>query len=109
MEQARQTLEAQVLERASTDLQFREQLKHDPRETVSRALGVQVPQDITVQVLEETQSKVYLVLPPTPAQRGHTLSDEELETVAGGWSEVTSPACGSCEERCTYSERTCPA
>lgn len=86
MEQARQGLEAQVIERAGKDPQFRDQLKQDPHGTVSRDFGVQVPQDITLEILEETPTKVYLVLPASPAQRGQELSGEELEAVAGGWS-----------------------
>lgn len=103
MEQARQKLETQVIDRASKDPQFREQLKRDPRGTVAQDFGVQVPSDITVEVVEETPSKVYLVLPPAPAQRGQELSGPELESVAGGWSAETN--CGSCgQESC---EGTC--
>lgn len=97
MEQARQNLEAQVLERAAKDPQFREQLKQDPRGTVSREFRVRVPQDITVEVVEETASTVYLILPPASAGPSQQLSDQELEAVAGGWSEDTG--CGyTCNE-----------
>lgn len=74
MEQERQSIERQVLERAARDPQFREQLKQDPRGTVARDFGVQVPQDITVEVVEERPSKVYLVLPSAGAQRGQELT-----------------------------------
>lgn len=94
MEQARQTLEGQVLERAAKDPEFREQLKQDPRGTVSRDFGVQVPPDITVEVLEETPAKVYLVLPTLPARRGQELTTQDLEAVAGGWSASTE--CQTC-------------
>lgn len=95
MEQARQRLEAQVLERATKDPQFRDQLKQDPRGTVSRDFSVQVPSDFTVEVIEETTSKVYLVLPPAPVQRGQELTASELESVAGGWTGITEE-CGTC-------------
>ena len=84
MEQTRQQLETQVLERAAKDPGFREQFKQDPRGTTSRDFGVEVPSDITIEVVEETSSKVYLVLPPAPAQSGGELTDHELEEVAGG-------------------------
>lgn len=93
MEQTRQTLEAQVLERAAQDPQFREQLKQDPEGTVEREFGVQVPPNITVKVVEETPSKAYLVLPPAAVRRGQELTDQDLETVAGGWSAEAQ--CGS--------------
>lgn len=99
MEQARETLEAWVLERAAKDPQFREQLKQDPIGTVSRDFGVRVPSGITVEVLEETPSKVYLVLAPAPPQRGQELSAHELGAVAGGWSELTNNPCSGCENQ----------
>ena len=81
---ARGDLEQRVIERASRDPQFREQLKQDPRGTISRDFWVEVPSDITVEVVEETSSKVYLVLPPAPVQGGGELTDQALEEVAGG-------------------------
>lgn len=107
MEQERQRIEAQVLERAAKDPQFRTQLQQDPRGTISRDFGVQVPQDITVEVLDETPSKVYLVLPAAPAQRGQELSGQDLQAVAGGWSGVSdcSPTCAGNMNSCTC---TCP-
>lgn len=92
MEQARQNLEAQILERAAKDSQFREHLKQDPRGTVALDFGVEIPED---ELVEETPSKVYLVLPATPAQPGHELSDQDLEAVAGGWSAGRTD-CGTC-------------
>lgn len=105
MEQARQSLEAQVLERAAQDPKFREELKQDPRATVARDFGVQVPTDIVVEVVEETPTKVYLVLPAPPAQRGQELSSQEMEAVAGGWSGPSD--CGSCGNTCTC-QASCP-
>lgn len=93
MEQARKPLEAQVLERAAIDPQFREQLKADPRGTVSRDFGVQIPPDITVEVLEETPSRVYLVLPAAPVERGQPLSGQELQSVSGGWTGFGEKSC----------------
>lgn len=94
MEQTRPSLEAQILERAAKDPAFREQLKRDPSAIVAREFGVEIPQHITVEVVEETPSTVYLVLPSTSAQRGQELTDSELEAVAGGWSGQTE--CGTC-------------
>lgn len=99
MEQAQQNIEGQVIDRAAKDPQFREQLKDDPRGTVSRDFGVQVPPDMTVEVLEETPSTVYLVLPAAPVQRGQELSANELEAVAGGWSDLTDNPCSGCENQ----------
>lgn len=102
MEQTRQTLEAQVLERAAKDPEFREQLKQDPQGTFSRDFGIPVPAGMTVNVLEETPTKVYLVLPHVPPQGVRELSAAELESVSGGWSEagytgcILTGVCGTC-------------
>lgn len=66
MEHARPTLGAQVLDRAAKDPQFREQLRQDRRGTVSQDSGVQVPDGIAVEVLADTPSMAYPVLPPMP-------------------------------------------
>lgn len=55
---------------------------------------MQIPSNIAVEVVEETPTKVYLVLPPAAAARGQELSDEELEAVAGGWTGPTE-CCGT--------------
>ena len=104
---ARGKLEQQVIERASRDPQFREQLKQDPRGTVARDFGVEVPPDITVEVVEETPSRVYVVLPPVPAQSGGELTDHELEEVAGGRRDLSTftlllDACTVDDPLCRY-------
>ena len=58
-----------------------------------------MPEQIRVEVLEESPSTVYLVLPPPVAGTGTELSDAELEAVAGGWSNTAD--CGSCAESCS--------
>ena len=45
-----------------------------------------MPEDVRVVAVEETQDTIYLVLPATPmaGAEGVELSDQELESVAGG-------------------------
>jgi len=90
----RAQLESQVMERAARDPEFREQLKSDPRGTLSRELGFDLHADLTIQVVEDTAATVHLVLPPRPPKAGDELSDQELATSAGGWSGQTD--CGTC-------------
>jgi hypothetical protein len=70
-----------VLKRAMTDPAYRQALKADPAKALAEA-GVKVDRATEYVVLEQTPRKVYLVLPPL-VEEGE-LSDEMLETVAGG-------------------------
>ncbi|WP_374885418.1 hypothetical protein [Microseira sp. BLCC-F43] len=47
-----------------------------------------MPNDLEIEVIQETANKVYLVLPNNPEQAGYeeVLSEEALEAVAGGVS-----------------------
>lgn len=100
---ARKHMEAQVLTRAQQDHTFRQQLAQDPKGVIARELGVTLPDSIQVEVLEESPSEVYLVLPQAPARTGTQLSDAELEGVAGGWSVDNSYECmtRTTDELCT--------
>ena len=96
---SRDTVTSQVVNRATRDSAFRQELLQNPKETVERELGVSIPAGIELRVVEETTSTLYLVLPPQPIAAGQELSDRELEQVAGGaWSDQT--ACGSCGAGC---------
>ena len=88
----RKQLEAQLIDRAMQDETFRQELRRDPKGVVARELGIRVPENFTLQVLEEDPTTVYLVLPSPVARAGAELSDAELEGVAGGYGSVY-PTC----------------
>jgi hypothetical protein len=81
----RQQLLNEWTERAARDPQFRQELQRDPKGVVERELGVQLPANMQISVLEESPDQMYLLLPQRQAEVG-ALSDEQLESVAGGWS-----------------------
>lgn len=66
-----------LLAAALRDEDVRRALKEDPRGTIKRVLGIEVPPGVEVEVLEEQPGKLYLVLPAA----SNELTDEELDEV----------------------------
>ena len=98
--QRRDELQSRLIERATRDQGFREELMRDPRGVIGREMGIDVPEGVEIKVVEESPTTSYLVLPPAPASPGQELSDRELEAVAGGWSIAGETDCGSCYNSC---------
>ncbi len=81
----KQELERRLVEKAMKDDMFREQLISDPRRAIETELGILLPANMQVKVLEEDATNVYLVLPAnSPAGDTDELSEMELEAVSGG-------------------------
>ena len=91
--QGRDEVERSIVEKATSDSAFRQQLVSDPRGTLESELGVSLPAGVDVTVVEETPSSYYLVLPPAGVTPGSELSDQDLGAVAGGsgnsWNDTT--------------------
>jgi hypothetical protein len=83
-------LTAQLIARAWKDDAFKEELLRDPTAVAARELaqlagGATLPADVQIQVLEETPTTHYVVLPAKPAiESGDELSEADLQSVAGG-------------------------
>ena len=58
----------------------------DPKGAVEQELGSRLPEGVRIVTVEETADSIYLVLPSTSmaGAEGVELSDQELESVAGG-------------------------
>ena len=81
----RAEVERRLIERSLQDEEFRQRLLADPKAAVEEELGIQLPAEVQVRVVEETADTIYLALPSaSPAGEGGELSDRELEAVAGG-------------------------
>ncbi|WP_414698949.1 NHLP leader peptide family RiPP precursor [Paenibacillus sp. LPE1-1-1.1] len=63
---AEQTLQEKIIQKAWEDAEFKKQLLADPKAAVKEAFGIDVPDSIEVEVVEETANKYYLVLPQSP-------------------------------------------
>ncbi len=59
-----QELETFVLDRAARDPQFRRALLADPREAISRELGIELPGTVVIEARETGSEGIALLLPP---------------------------------------------
>jgi hypothetical protein len=92
-------MERRIVQRSIEDDAFRQRLLDDPKGAVEQELGARLPEGVRVEAVEETQDTIYLVLPATPMEgaEGRELSDQQLESVAGGaWGAVTAPGPSGC-------------
>jgi hypothetical protein len=71
-----------VITRAWTDSNFKHRLLTDPHAALEE-VGVEVPNRVTIKVIENTADTRHLVLPAVPDD-ADSLSNEELEKVVGG-------------------------
>lgn len=78
----RYELEEKLVTKAWKDEGFKSKLLADPDATVRSELGFDLPSDVKIKVIEEPDRSVYVVLPAAPKAR--ELSEQELDTAAGG-------------------------
>ncbi len=74
---------AKVVAKAWSDPEYKARLKADPKAVLAEA-GVDVKKGIEIKVHEDTDTTKHVVLPASPAEE--TLSEQDLEQVAGGAS-----------------------
>ncbi len=58
------------------------ELKKDPKKLIEKEWKIKLPENYSLEVLEETPEKGYLVIPAH--DMSHDYSDEELKAIAGG-------------------------
>jgi hypothetical protein len=88
----RAEVERRVIEKSLRDESFRQRLLDDPRGIMEQELGSRMPEGVEVRVVEETADTIYLVLPSASAVgEGGSLSDRELDAVAGGFGSTGFP------------------
>ena len=82
--QTRQDIEARIIAKAWKDEAYKQELLTNPQAVLAREFGVEFPEEIKVQVLEENSSSLYFVLPMSPMAIAQELSEDQLEVIAGG-------------------------
>jgi hypothetical protein len=78
-------LTREIVSRAVKDEAFRKRLVADPKATIAKEFAVELGDDVTVRIHQDTPGVINLVIPAAPdlsAQR--PLSDQQLDQVAGG-------------------------
>lgn len=83
----RHMIEAKISTQSLNDNAFREHLIKDPKSVLSKELGMEFPENFEVVVHEENDKTVHIVLPSNPSSSSE-LSDDELDTVAGGFWQL---------------------
>lgn len=73
-----------IVQRATMDTSFRQQLLAAPRDAIKAAFGVQIPETFRVKFVEKGADLDALVVLPDVKNSGDELSDDDLEAVAGG-------------------------
>jgi Nitrile hydratase, alpha chain len=76
----RKDLEIHLITRALKDEGFRQELVANPKTVVEKELGVKLPEELEIKVLQETENTFYMVLPSNPYER---ISEEELKASVG--------------------------
>lgn len=75
----REEFQNEIIKKARSDKDFKKALVDNPQKALGQ-LGVLLPEDVEVKVVEESAKVLYLVLPMNPDE----LSDQQLEGVSGG-------------------------
>jgi len=87
VEQQSMDLEAKLIEKAMADEAFKRELMSNPKAAIAKELGQELPTELEFEVLEQTPTKLYLVLPMSESAENspnEELAEEQLEAVAGG-------------------------
>ena len=71
---------------ANKNDEYKTALMKDPKTVLAKQMNQELPDWLSVKVIQETADTIYLVLPHAPKE-GEELSDTDLEMVAGGKDE----------------------
>ncbi|MDE0096082.1 MAG: NHLP leader peptide family RiPP precursor [Gammaproteobacteria bacterium] len=69
----------QIVEKSALDTDFRQQLREDPKTTISNELGITIPDSMNIIIHESDMQTVHLALPPDP-----NITEEQLEAISAG-------------------------
>lgn len=91
MEQRKQEIIQTVISKAWEDSNFRKELIADPVAAIEKLSGVKIvlPEGKILVIADQTdKSKVYLNIPSEPEMENMELTEEQLESIAGGKHQI---------------------
>jgi hypothetical protein len=89
---------AKIIAKAWKDPAFKKKLFADPKAAL-KEMGIDIPKNVTVKIVEDTPKSLTVVLPMAPTQVNE-MNDNELEKLAAAGCEAgtvvfsTKPECG---------------
>lgn len=79
--QSSEEMRTRLTQKAFMDADFRGKLLSDPKGAIAQEFGVEVPDNVNIEVHECDMNTIHLALPPKAE-----LNEEQLEMVAAGLS-----------------------
>ena len=73
-----------IVAKAQADEEFKKRLLDVPA-TVLKEYGIEIPEGMTVKIVEQKENEIHFILPVKPSKT-HELTDDDLETVAAAGS-----------------------
>lgn len=90
-----------IFKRAATDADFRQQLLSEPRRAIEVATGVKLPNSYNIQFVETPPGVDAIVPLPDLIDEDVSLTEAELEAVAGGNDAEWCCGCTDCTAGCS--------
>ena len=87
LSQSMETAAATIAARCYQDAAFAEKLRADPRAAIEELCGKKLPESLVIEV-HENDGRTWHV--PLPGDASDTLSDDQLDTVSGGFEIIFS-------------------
>ena len=82
-------IRSHLVSKAADDLEFRDSLIADPRGAIQAELEIEIPDNVKVSVVEDSQDEIYLWLPPSDRIPSTTLNE-----ISGGQTYCESNGSG---------------
>ena len=93
MEMSRGEMRDLLAKFSAENADYRAAVVNDPKKVIEAQFQLNVPEGVSLKVVEDSADTINIVLPPNAA--GGELSDADLEAVAGGGIKMDDASCQS--------------